>query len=390
VVSDPLFILAGGATGGHLCPGIAVADALVRLEPGAQVVFACADRPTDHAFLDPLDYGMVVQPVRPMPRSIRGWWQFLRSWRASRRLARAMVDDLQPAAVLGLGGYAAGPVVREAAAANVPAALLNPDAVPGRANRYLARRVEAIFTQYPRAASAFPADQAGKIHCVGCPVRRFPSVVRDEAIEALGLRADRKTLLVLGGSLGALSINRAVGALAEDLAALADRWQLLHLTGGKLEFSPERFAPTHAVAMEFCRSMHLAYTAADAVLSRGGASTLAELVDRGLPAAVMPYPHHRDQQQKRNGLALVEAGAAVLIEDRLDPAENADALRRDLLPILRDPGSLASMRRAAEQMGARRADREVAAWMLRAAGKEIPPAAAIEQTEPPGPDRGRI
>ncbi len=377
MVGNPLFILAGGATGGHLCPGIAVADALVQLEPDAQVVFACADRPTDHAFLDPLDYGMVVQPVRPMPGSVHGWWRFLRSWRAGRRLARTMVADLQPAAVLGLGGYAAGPAVREAAAAGVPTALLNPDAVPGRANRYLARRVEAIFTQYPQAESGFAPHLAAKIHCVGCPVRQFPAITRDEAIDALGLRSDRRTLLVLGGSLGALSINRAVGALATDLGGLSDQWQLLHLTGGKLEFSAERFAPTHTVALEFCRSMHLAYAAADAVLSRGGASTLAELVDRGLPAAVMPYPHHRDQQQMRNGQALVDAGSAVLIEDRLEPAENARALRQGLLPILRNPETLASMRRAAKKMGARQADRKVASWMLRAAGKEIPVGAAI-------------
>ncbi|MFP4353924.1 MAG: UDP-N-acetylglucosamine--N-acetylmuramyl-(pentapeptide) pyrophosphoryl-undecaprenol N-acetylglucosamine transferase [Phycisphaerae bacterium] len=362
-MSDPIFILAGGATGGHLCPGIAVADALVEAQPSARVVFACADRPTDHAFLDELGYGMVVQPVRPLPRRLRDVGRFWSGWRRSRRIARDLVADVQPAAVLGLGGYAAGPVVREAARAVVATALLNPDAVPGKANRYLARRVDAIFTQFPETAETFGARQRPKIHCVGCPVRRFEPTDPASARKHFGLDPDKKVLLVLGGSLGALSVNRAVDAAAPQLAQLAPAWQLLHLTGGKVD-NCEAFGQMHVVRLGFCDRMDLAYAAADMVLSRGGASTLAELADRKLPAAVMPYPYHRDMQQKHNGAALARAGAAVLIDDAVKPQPNAEAIKRILLPVLRDPEKLAQMKRNAATLADRSAAAAVAEWML--------------------------
>ena len=364
-MSRPVYILAGGGTGGHLCPGIAVADALVRLQADAQVVFACSSRSIDARFLDPLPHGKVVQPVRPVPRSLAQLPGFLRAWRASQRIARDMIVDLQPVAVLGLGGFAAGPVVRQAARRSVPAALLNPDAVPGRANRYLARYADAIFSQFPESREAFRPRLRHKVQCVGCPVRQFGDTPRGEALASFGLRDDRRTLLVLGGSLGAATINEAVGALERDLAALADSWQLLHITGkgdaGAVEAAQ---GPLHARRVGFCDRMDLAYAAADLVLSRGGASTLAELAQFGLAAVIMPYPYHRDLHQRHNAAALAAAGAAVVCDDRIDASANAQALREGLVAIMADPPRLEAMQAAARTFGARRADEAVARWLI--------------------------
>ena len=227
-----IYILAGGGTGGHLLPGVAVADALIERDASAKVVFACSNRPIDRRVLDALPYGLVPQPVRPLPRSAAQLPGFWRAWRRSKALARDLVGDLKPAAVLGLGGFAAAPVVRAAARAGTRTALLNPDAVAGKANRYLARRVDTVFTQFELTRGLSETPVAGKVRCVGCPVRKsILSGNRAEALRFFDLRDDRRTLLVLGGSQGAGTINEAVRTIQRDLEALAGEWQVLHVTG---------------------------------------------------------------------------------------------------------------------------------------------------------------
>ena len=363
---DRFYIFAGGGTGGHLYPGLAVADELVRLDAAAKVVFACSGRPIDRHILSPRPYAFVPQPVRPMPRRIRGWGSFLRAYLSSALLARQVVADLRPAAVLGLGGFAAGPVVCRAAKAGVRTGLLNPDAVPGWANRLLARRVDAIFAQFGATAERFGAGARKRLHVVGCPVRRaFAEARRDEAIGHFGLRADRKTLLVNGGSLGAASINEAITGLLPELSELADTWQVLHVTG-RSKSAPAEPAGTmpNVHLVEYCERMELAYAAADLALSRAGAATTAELAATGTPAVLMPYPYHADQHQRLNAAVLAEAGAAVVCDDAKAADRNAERLRGVLLPILRDADRLAGMERAAGGRERQDAAGCVARWLL--------------------------
>lgn len=364
-MSDPIYIFAGGGTGGHLYPGLAVAEQLRATQPAAKIVFACSDRSIDRHILDPTPHAVVVQPVRPMPRSLRGWGGFARAYLRSARQARQMVGDLKPAGVLGLGGFAAGPIVSRAAAVGVPTALLNPDAVPGKANRLLGRRVDVIFTQFEPTAEAFSGAARRKVRRVGCPVRSgFATARRAEAVEHFELRADRRTLLVNGGSLGAASINEAIGQLSAELAELADRWQVLHVTGRSKPPPAGRDASgLHLRVLEYCRRMDLACAAADLVLSRAGAVTVAELTATATPAVLIPYPYHADQHQRLNADALCRAGAAVLCEDARDARLNAQRLRDVLLPVLREPERLGRMQQAA---GARRitdAAEQVARWL---------------------------
>jgi len=361
-----IYILAGGGTGGHLLPGVAVAEALVERDASAKVVFACSNRAIDRRILDELPYGVVPQPVRPLPRSAARLPGFLRAWRRSKELARDLVGDLKPAGVLGLGGFAAAPVVKQAARAGVRTALLNPDAVAGKANRYLARRVDAVFTQFELTRGLVAGSIAAKTRCVGCPMRKgVLSGSRAEALRFFDLRDDRRTLLVLGGSQGAGTINDAVRALRRDLEAMAERWQVLHVTGpGKdAPRGPEGRGELRIRNVDYCDRMDLAYAAADLALCRAGASTVAELSATATPAVFMPYPYHRDRQQRLNAEQSALREAAVIGHDWIDSATNAAMLLEVLFPLLRFPERVDAMCRAAAGLGRTEAAGRVADYL---------------------------
>lgn len=369
-MTRPTYILAGGGTGGHLYPGLAVAEALTAMQPEALVVFACSDRDIDRTLLDETEHAVVPQPIRPLPAKKYcplAWWQFLRAWKASRRLSEDLLADLRPKAVLGLGGFAAGAMLKTAARHAVRTAFLNPDAVPGRANLYLAGKAEAIFTQFQATTECFPARDRRKVRAVGCPVRGLLAQGDgDTARREFGMSADRRTLLVFGGSTVAVNLTEAVIALGEDLTELAGQWQILLVAGDRAAEALEAFAggPLNVRVLRYCDRMDLAYAAADLVLCRGGAVTVAELQAVGLPAVILPYPHHKDRQQYHNAGPLVQAGAAVLVEDACAPTENAARLRQTLLPIIQCEHVLADMQAAADAHEPTGAATAVARWLI--------------------------
>jgi len=367
VTGGPTYLFAGGGTGGHLTCALAVADAVARLRPAARVLFLCTEKPIDRRFLDPTPWGRVVQPIRPLPRSPLTLGGFVRRWLSSLRLARRILRDVRPAAVLGLGGYAAGPAVR-AAAGRVRTAMLNPDAVPGKANRYLARRVDVIFTQFEATAERFDAAVRPKLRCVGCPVRReILQADRVAALRRFGLDGSRRTLAVMGGSLGAATVNDAVAAAAGRLSALADGWQVLHIAGpGKTAAldAAYRRAGVAAAVVEFCDRMGDVYAVADLLIGRAGANTVAELTATGTGGVLMPYPFHADDHQVLNAADMADAGAADIVRDAADPAVNADRLVAALAPILADPDAPSAMAAAAAALGRPDAAEAVARWLV--------------------------
>ncbi|MCE5325050.1 MAG: UDP-N-acetylglucosamine--N-acetylmuramyl-(pentapeptide) pyrophosphoryl-undecaprenol N-acetylglucosamine transferase [Planctomycetaceae bacterium] len=366
-MSGAIYIFAGGGTGGHIYPGLAVAEELLRLQPSAKIVFACSGRAIDRSILDPLPHAIVPQPVLPLPNCPLQVLPFVRAWWQSGRLARRLLSDLKPAAVLGLGGFAAAPLVVAAAKKGVRCAMLNPDGVPGRANRALARRAEVIFTQFDETTSAFPAALRAKVQAVGCPIRCVSGGSRQEAMAHFDLDPARKTLLVLGGSLGASNINAAVEAVLGDIAALGDQWQVLHVTGSaageELPGGKRQGPPVRRVA--YCQRVDLAYAAADLALCRAGASTVAELAAASVPGVFMPYPYHRDAHQAANAAAMVRCGGAMICPDEKDAAANAANLRRCLLPLMADAAKLDAMRLAAGQVAKPCAAATVAQWLVR-------------------------
>jgi len=366
-LTKPIYIFAGGGTGGHLYPGLAVAEQLHKSQPEAKIVFACSDRSIDRKILDSLGRGFaaVPQPIKPLPRSFCGWGRFCRSYIASCAQARDMLGDLKPAAVLGLGGFAAANLVSKAAKVGIPTAMLNPDAVPGIANRHLSKHARVIFTQFESTQSCFAGRLQERVRCVGCPVRSdITNANRAQALEHFGLDSDRKTLLVLGGSFGAASINKAVYALADKLDDFAQGWQIIHITGEANESAQTPFGKIRVVSRKYCDHMDLAYAASDLALCRGGASTIAELTATATPAVIMPYPHHRDQQQKLNAAELVSSGTAVICEDEIDTDSNKANLGASLIPILQDEEQLLKMHHGISGSDKSISSKIIAQWLL--------------------------
>lgn len=364
------YIFAGGGTGGHLFPGIAVASELRRRRPDAVITFLTTTRDLDATLLSQADFAQITQPVRPFtvhPLRMPGFWI---NWRRAVRAATDLMKDSRPDAVLGLGGYAAGPAVVAARSLGVRTAILNPDAVPGIANRYLARYADVVVLQWDVSREHF----SSRVECrtLGCPIREmFLNADRAAGRRAFGLDPDRPVLLVTGASQGARTVNRVMQRVWPEFVAEHGEWQLLHLSGPlDEEETKEAYRNIGGVVVRaFVHEMWLALAAADAVVSRAGASTLAELTALGLPSVLLPYPYHRDKHQHANANVLVDAGAAMLVDDLIDTERNRGpvlaALRR-----LADQETRESMAAAARTLARPTAAADVAKWMADEPGAE--------------------
>ena len=362
------YIFAGGGTGGHLFPGLAVADALRLVEPQARITFFTTTRTLDRQLLEHRPYEQIEQPVRPATLVPWRWPGFWRAWRQSVRAAGKFLQARRPQAVLGLGGYAAGPAVVAARSLGIRTAILNPDAIPGRANRYLAGYADLVVLQWDVSRRHFPPGT--NCQTLGCPIRaEFASVDQAAGRRHFDLDPQRPTLLVTGASQGARSVNETMYRVWPAFAAKHPDWQLLHLSGPANEadtrtaygslMAPQA-AGTHIVG--FTHEMHRALAAADVVVARAGASTLAELTVLGRPAILLPYPYHRDRHQHANAQVLIDAGAAVLVEDQ----RSADLNHKPLsaaLEHLADAQTRNQMAQAAKKLGHEQSATKVATWL---------------------------
>jgi len=348
----PLVVISGGGTGGHLFPAIAAVAELRRFIPEARFLYLGTRRAIDGHILGQLEAEVVQQPLSPPTGSPLRWPEFLLELRRAKQWCRKRFAWDRPALVLGTGGYSSLPGVLEARRAGVPTVLLNPDAVPGKANRYLARKADAVFSQFERTREHFP--RTVRVLALGCPVRAgFVAASREDGIRRFELNTNKLTLLVTGASQGAKTINDAVIAQT-DLLRSRPEWQVLHLTGESQREEVERAYQRQGVAarvLAFTHHMAEAMAAADVVISRAGASTLAELTAVGRASILMPYPHHRDQHQLANAVCLAEQDAAQIVRDEMEVSRNAPALRGALSPLLDDAHRRNEMASAARSMG---------------------------------------
>lgn len=336
-------LFSGGGTVGHLAPGFALAETLT--ERGVRCVFATPGEAVERDWFVDRDPPRTLPAVR-LPRRPLAMLRFPLRFRACVRAARQTLAELAPAALVALGGWPCAPAAWAARGARVPLAFLVPDAVPGLVVRKLARRADRLYLA--EAGAAEPLGSHAGIRVTGPLLRRRALAARRDPA-AFGLSADRRTLFVTGGSLGARRLyERFLDGLAGAVAAapaLAERIQVLHAVGGtELDAAGvyTRLGIRHAV-VPFVQDMGAAYGTADLVLGRAGASTCAELHATGTPAVLVPYPHHADRQQFRNAAPLVEAGGAALIEqEALTPAVVAD----QVLGLLEDEQRLTAMRAA--------------------------------------------
>ena len=334
----------GGGTGGHLYPAIAIADAL--RAQGASIAFVgTADRL--EATIVPRA-GYVLRTVNSRPLTRKPSLELVRTLGANLAgvaQSLSVLRSLKPDLVIATGGYVCFPVVVAARMLRLPVALLEPNAHPGLTNRLLAPLVDEVWGAFEDADARF----AGKYVHTGIPVRAKLRALpaRDEALARLGLSPQRRTLLAMGGSQGARSINDALASLVKT-HALPAGWQLIHVTGEK-EYDRIRGQVGDVrenAVRPYLHDLSDAYAAADLVLARAGASTLGELVALGKPAVLVPYPHAADDHQTRNAEALVKEGAAVVISDRELVSGRLGIVLRDATETER----LDALRAAAERL----------------------------------------
>ena len=356
--------LAGGGTGGHLYPGLAIAEAIRKLQPEAAIAFSSTRREIDRKVMAGCGYPVTPIDARPLRKAPWTWPGLVVSLMRCGNQARRRFREFCPDVVVGLGGFASYSPVRIGQKFGAATAILNPDIVPGKANRRLARHVDRVFCQFQETVTMI-----GEVALLtGCPVR--PSLLgqaREAGRAELKLAPERRTLLVTGASLGARTVNRAVIAMLRE-HGLSEGWQVLHLTGQadyEAVAAAYRGIRTPAVVRAYCDRMGLAYAAADLAVARAGASTVGELLAVGLPAVFMPYPFHRDQHQMRQARAVERLGAAVVVEDKPDDlAGTTRCLTECLVPLMSDAARLDAMRGRARAAGRPNAAEEIAKEIL--------------------------
>ena len=366
-VKSRCVVLAGGGTGGHLAPGLAIADELRRRLRGARVVFAGTGRPLEEHLVPPAGFELLALPVAKLPRSPGQVLLFpLRLWH-SLRSAGAVLRDLKPDIVVGLGGYGSFPAVVVARRFGVPVVLLEQNSLPGKANRWLSRLAAEVYVQFESARG--PLHYKDRVHVLGNPLRRgITEGTLQGACEKFSLDPRLKTLLILGGSLGATRINHAAADALPVLAA-SGVLQVIHQTGSHdfgwvSQAYKEVSIKSHVAA--FINDMPDALAAADLIVGRSGATTLAEIAAVGRPSVLVPYPHAADNHQYLNAKTFEAAGAAVLYDD-----SNFDGplLASVVSDLLADDSRRAAMARASLTLAKPNATRDVCDRILALLGE---------------------
>lgn len=334
-------IMAGGGTGGHLFPGLAVAREFQKRDRMTEILFVGTEQGIESRVIPREGFPLELIPVRGIKgRGARGLAQALYGVPVSLLRSLRIVGRFRPDCVLGLGGYASGPLLLAGKMKGIPCAVMEQNLHPGLTNRLLGRVVDRVFTTYEESAAFFPR---AKVVETGNPVRwhTLPEVERSEKF----------TLLVFGGSAGARRINLCMTEAMRELKDLAPRLKVTHQTGGAdvaaVRAAYEAF-PVEAEVLSFIDKMDEAYARADLVVCRAGATTVAELTVFGKPAILIPYPYAAYDHQRGNAAALEGRGAAEMMLDR---EMSGERLARRIRALFEDRARLEAMGAAARRLG---------------------------------------
>ena len=328
-------LISGGGTGGHIYPAIAIADALLSRDAEIEILFVGANGRMEMTKVPAAGYDIKGLDIAGFQRSLSLKnlsfpFKVMKSLLAAGRI----IKDFKPDVGVGVGGYASGPAMYKLASSGRPLLLQEQNSYPGITNKILAGKASKICTAYPEMTQFFPQ---GKIEFTGNPVRTDLLEVaskRDEAYSHFGLDPDKKTCLIVGGSLGALTLNKAMDAACAQLDSVTDLqfvWQI----GAAHE---ERFMASdtaqlsHVIATKFIDRMDLAYAAADVMIARAGALTISELSIVGMPTILVPSPNVSEDHQTKNAMALVSRDAALLVRD----ADAHDTLITEAIRLSKD------------------------------------------------------
>lgn len=312
-------IISGGGTGGHIFPAISIANAICKLHPQAQILFVGAEGRMEMQRVPAAGYEIKGLPIcgfdrKNMLKNVKVLYKIARS----RMLARQIIKEFKPMAAVGVGGYASGPTLSMAGAMGIPTILQEQNSYPGVTNKLLAKKARKICVAYEGLERFFPAD---RIVLTGNPVRQSlleAAVSRDEAVRGYGLNPLRRTVLIVGGSLGARTLNESV--LGNLVLIGQSGVQFIWQTGSYYREAiqrelEKRGKPDNLHVTDFIASMEQAYAAADLVISRAGAGSISEFCLLRKPVILVPSPNVAEDHQTKNAMALVQKEAALFVPD---------------------------------------------------------------------------
>lgn len=310
-------LISGGGTGGHIFPALSIADEIKKRYSDAEILFVGADNRMEMERVPAAGYKIIGLPVRGLIRKItfenvRVLLDFLKS----QKMAKKIVKDFQPDVAVGVGGYASAPLLRAASKLGIPCLLQEQNSYAGVTNKMLSKKAAKICVAYDKMERYFPGD---KLLNTGNPVRdiKIDPNLKSEAKAHFGIKFDKPVLFIMGGSLGARTINQALLAgidrlVKEDIEVI---WQTGKYYYKNILSELEGRKTDNIKVMDFVSRMDLAYNLADLVVSRAGALSLSELCLVGKPSLLVPSPNVAEDHQTKNALALVEAGASEMVKD---------------------------------------------------------------------------
>ena len=354
-------IISGGGTGGHIFPALSIADAIKAKHPEAKILFVGANNRMEMQRVPDAGYEIVGLPIAGFDRknllkNIKVLWLILKS----QRMAKKIIKEFAPQAAVGVGGYASGPTLKMAASMNIPTLIQEQNSYAGVTNKILAKKAKMICVAYEGMERFFPHE---KIKLTGNPVRKSLIEMRsnrNEAMGRMGLDADKKCVLIVGGSLGARSINESIMAQIELIRKNGDIqfvWQT-----GKLYFEEmkkrvaEAGTPGNLIVTDFVTNMADALSAANLVVSRAGAGSISEFALIGKAVILVPSPNVSEDHQTKNAMALVDKNAAIYVADN----KAKDELVAKAIETVNDDALLRSLEENIEKMGKPNAAEEIA------------------------------
>ena len=311
-------IISGGGTGGHIFPAIAIADEIKRKNPAVSILFVGAIGKMEMDKVPAAGYNIVGLPIVGFQRKLT-LSNFILPFKLINSLLKAylVIKRFKPQVVIGVGGYASGPTLKIATLLNIPTVIQEQNSFPGKTNKLLATKVSAICTAYNGLEQFFPKD---KITLTGNPVRKEMVEIegkKEEALAYYGLENTKKTVLIIGGSLGARTLNNA---LLKDLHLLQEKgiqviWQTGKFYFEQITTACQAIDMNGIKVLQFIDRMDLAYAAADCIISRAGAISVSELCLIEKPIVLVPSPNVAEDHQTKNAMALVQENAAILVKD---------------------------------------------------------------------------
>lgn len=336
------FIISGGGTGGHIYPAIAIANAIKEKQPNAEILFVGANGKMEMEKVPKAGYEIIGLDIAGLQRKLTAKnLSFPFKLFKSLKKAKQIVKDFNPDVAIGVGGYASGPLLRQAGKLGVPTLLQEQNSYPGITNKLLARKAKKICVAYDKMERFFDKN---KIVFTGNPVRKEILNIdgkKERALAHFGLEEGKKTLLIIGGSLGARTVNNSIKNAAELLneSGVQVLWQTGKFYHEEMKAFVEEKGFDNVKIHDFIYEMDLAYASADLVVSRAGALSISELCLVGKPTILVPSPNVSEDHQTKNAMALVNHNAAVLVTD----AEAPEALGKEVVELINDNDKLTKL-----------------------------------------------